>query len=102
MKLVLTVTQTQEKNLLNSMKSQSLYSYQSSRPSDLFPHLKDLLIVLMVVKIIDSSMNTHIRISVLEFRQRCGWVTHPHVLQKLPVHPNHDKHPYFIGLHAHV
>ncbi len=44
------MTQTEEKNLLNSMKSQSLKSYLSSKPSDLFPHLKDLLIVLIVVK----------------------------------------------------
>jgi len=52
-----------------------------------FPHLKDLLIVLIVVKSLDTSMSAHIRISCSEVRQWSVQVTHPHVLQKLVIHP---------------
>jgi hypothetical protein len=52
----------QQKDLLISMKSQSFSTYQSFRPRDPFPHLKDLLIVL-IVKSLDTSMSAYIRIS---------------------------------------
>ncbi len=61
--------ENQQKDLLNSVKSKSLYSYKSFRPKDLFPHLKDLLIVLIVLKSLDTSMNVYIRIIYFEFRQ---------------------------------
>jgi uncharacterized protein (DUF952 family) len=59
----------QQKDLLNSIKSQSLQSYEAFRPTDLFPHLKDLLIVFIVLKSLDTSMREHIRINCSEFRQ---------------------------------
>jgi hypothetical protein len=45
----------QQQDLLNSIKRQSLESYQSFRPRDFFPHLKDLVIVLIVVKSLETS-----------------------------------------------
>ena len=51
------MTQTNQKNLLSPCKLITL------SVCDLFPHLEDLLIVLIVVKSIDSSMSVHIRIS---------------------------------------
>ncbi len=65
--------ENQQQDLLNSIKSQSLYSYQDFRPKDLFPHLKDLLIVLIVLKSLDTSMN-----------------------------PEHDKHANLFGFQTHV
>jgi uncharacterized protein (DUF952 family) len=53
----------QQQDLLTSIKRQSLESYQSFRPTDLFPHLKDLVIVLMVVKNLETSTSDHVRIS---------------------------------------
>ena len=75
--------ENQQKDLLSSIKSQSLYSYKAFRPTDLFPNLKDLLIVLIVLKSLDTSMRVHIRISCVEFRQWSVWVTRPHVLHEL-------------------
>ena len=83
------------------MKSQSFSTYQSFRPRDLFPHLKDLLIVL-IVKSLDTSMSAHIRISYLEFRQLSVRVTRPHVLHELAIHPEHDKHTNLLGFQTHV
>jgi hypothetical protein len=76
--------ENQQKDLLNSMKSQSFSTYQSQtfRPRDLFPHLKDLIIVL-IVKNLDTSMSAHIRISCFESRQWSVRVIHPHVLHAL-------------------
>jgi hypothetical protein len=68
-----------QKDLLNSIKRQSLESYQSFRPRDLFSHLKDLVIVLIVVKSLETSTSVSIRISCFEFRQWGVWVSHPHV-----------------------
>ena len=68
------------------MKSQSFSTYQSFRPRDLFPHLKDLLIVL-IVKSLDTSMSAYIRISSSEVGQWSVRVTRPHVLHKLAIHP---------------
>ena len=79
-----------------------MLTYQSFRPSDLFPDLRDLLIVLIVVKRIDSSMSVQVRVSCFEFRRWCVRVTDPHVLHKLVIHPKHDKHPNFIGFQADV
>jgi hypothetical protein len=53
-----------QKDLLNSIKRQSLESYQSFRPRDFFSHLKDLVIVLIVVKRLETSTSAHIRIVV--------------------------------------
>ena len=62
----------------------------------------DLVIVLIVVKNMDSSMSVYIRISFFEFRQWSVRVTGPHVLHKLVIHPKHDKHPNFIGFQTDV
>ena len=53
-----------------------MLTYQSFRPSDLSPHLRNLLIILIVVKSIDSSTSAHIR------------VTHPAVLDEFRVFPS--------------
>ncbi len=84
------------------MKSQSFSTYQSFRPRDLFPHLKDLLIVLIIVKSLDTSMSVHIRISCSEVRQWSVRVTRPHVLHKLAIHPEHDNHVNLLDFQTHV
>ena len=89
--------ENQQKDLLISMKSQSFSTYQSFRPRDLFPHLKDLLILLIVVKSLDTSMSAHIRINCFEVRQWSVWVTRPHVLHELSIHPEHDKDVNLLG-----
>ncbi len=45
-----------------------------SLPRDLFPHLKDLVIVLTVVKSLETSTSEHIRISCFEFHR---YILHP-------------------------
>ncbi len=72
--------ENQPKDLLNSLKSQSLWTYPAFRPRDRFAHLEELLMVLIVVKSVDTSMIAHIRINFFEFRQRSVRVTCPHVL----------------------
>jgi hypothetical protein len=79
----------QQQDLLTSIKRQSLESYQSFRPTDLFPYFKDLVIVLMVVKSLETSTSAHIRINFFEFPQRGVWVSLPHVLHELVVHTEH-------------
>ena len=64
----------------------------SFRPRDLFPHLKDLVIVLIVVKSLETSTSVRIRISCFEFRQRGVWVSRSHVLHELVIHTEHDQH----------
>ncbi len=93
--------ENQQKDLLISMKSQSFSTYQSFRPRDLFPHLKDLLIVL-IVKSLDTSMRAYIHISCSEVRQWSVRVTRPHVLHKLVIHPEHDKHVNLLDFQTHV
>ena len=68
MKLVKLDCEKQQQDLLNSIKSQSLLSYQSFRPRDLFPHLKDLVILLIVVKSLETSIKGE-NISVLGNRE---------------------------------
>ena len=94
--------ENEQKDLLNSIKSQSLYSYQDFRPTDVFPHLKDLLIVVIVVKSLDTSMSAHIRINCFEVRQWSVWVTRPHVLHELVIHPEDDKHANLLDFQTHV
>ncbi len=80
----------QQQDLLNSIKRQSLESYQSFRPTYLFPHLKDLVIVLIVVKsLAETSTSAHIRISCFEFGQGGVWASRPHVLHELAIHTEH-------------
>ncbi len=51
---IMKFSENQQKDLLNSIKSQSSWTYPTFRPRDLFPHLKDLLMVLIVVKCVDT------------------------------------------------
>jgi hypothetical protein len=50
--------ENQENDLLNSLKSQSFSTYQSFRPRDIFPHLKDLLCNILIVLIVVKSLDT--------------------------------------------
>jgi hypothetical protein len=72
-------------------------THQPFRCRHFFHHLKDLLIVLIVVKSVDTSTRTYIRINYFEFRQGSVWVTRPHVLHELVIHPEHDQYPNLLS-----
>ena len=90
-------------NLLNSIQKsmfvnlevfQSSWSCSSSkRPTPHLPHLPP------ESRVLHYSSHTY---QILWSRQRSVWVSHPHVLHELVIHPKHHKHLNFTGLETYV
>ena len=73
------------------------------RPPDLVSDLPVLLLIFPIfLQSTKSSIALHIRINCFEVRQESVWVSHPHVLHELVIHPEYDKHVNLLGFQTHV